>query len=61
MMIKRVRIGVLAVLAASPLVLGPTVLAHSAAAAPAAGTCKASESAYSPKADKWSVSGEGFP
>ncbi|MFE2478351.1 hypothetical protein [Streptomyces sp. NPDC059389] len=61
MMITRVRIGVLAVLAASPLVLGPTVLAHSAAAAPAAGTCKASESAYSPKADKWAVFGEGFP
>ncbi|MFD7080423.1 hypothetical protein [Streptomyces sp. NPDC059918] len=57
---KFLRIALLAPLAASPLVLGPMASARPAAA-PAAGTCKASESAYTPKANKWSVFGEGFP
>ncbi|MFD8859807.1 hypothetical protein [Streptomyces vinaceus] len=56
-----VRISVLAPLVASPLVLGPLAAALPAAAAPAAGTCTVSESKYTPKANKWSVSGDGFP
>ncbi|MGW8784114.1 hypothetical protein ACWGNM_39465 [Streptomyces sp. NPDC055796] len=59
MMIKRVRIGVLAALAASPLVLGPTVLAHPAAAAPAAGTCSV-VSGYAPPPNNLALNGSGF-
>ncbi|MFF4097930.1 hypothetical protein [Streptomyces sp. NPDC001903] len=59
MMIKRVRIGVLAALAASPLVLGPTVLAHPAAAAPAAGTCSVTKG-YAPPPNNWAINGSGF-
>ncbi|MFE2552416.1 hypothetical protein ACFXGI_28260 [Streptomyces sp. NPDC059355] len=59
MMNRLVRIAVLAPLAASPLVLGPTVPAHSAAAAPAAGTCNVVQG-YAPPPNNWSVNGSGF-
>ncbi|MFD8980163.1 hypothetical protein [Streptomyces sp. NPDC059564] len=58
MMKKFVRIAVLAPLAASPLVLGPTALAHPAAA-PAAGTCSVVQG-YAPPPNNWAINGTGF-
>ncbi|MFI1148856.1 hypothetical protein [Streptomyces sp. NPDC020817] len=56
---KLLRIAVLIPLAASPLVLGPTVPAHPAAAAPAAGTCHVTNGC-APPPNTWAINGSGF-
>ncbi|MFI6145135.1 hypothetical protein [Streptomyces sp. NPDC051109] len=54
---KLVRISVLVPLAASPLVLGPTLLAHPAAAASPA--CQVVQG-YAPPSNNWAINGTGF-
>ncbi|WP_405978831.1 hypothetical protein [Streptomyces sp. NBC_00158] len=56
---KFLRIAVLTPLAVSPLVLGPTVMAHAAPAAPTAGTCEVIKG-YGKPPNEWAVQGKGF-